>query len=456
MENQLFDKNQFISIEYSVFLKNTELGKLYSAIPFAEIIEKIPPSIRENKKNGPNSRIGIKGGVALMFLKSYTSLSDKKLVERLNTDYAFQLFCGIRLKPGEWIHDEDLVGRWRRLLAPFIEANGYKEIQEALAASWKSNMEETFACFMDATCYESSVRFPTDVKLLWESCRDLNRLISGWGKRKGYSHLTKLFEERSTVYLGYSKSRKKTYKATQKQKKSLLNLLEKMLSYVKIHRADKEKKVIVNHWFSKRIETIETVFLQQKAMYESGEKSVKDRIVSLSKPYVRPIVRGKETKRVEFGAKVHKMQVNGISFIERIDFDAFNEGTLLQNTVALHNRLFDKCTILGADAIYATNANRSYCSDRKMATNFVPKGKRPADATKNSQASKMRELIGKERATVLEGSFGTEKEHYNLKTIKAKRKDTEMLWICFGIWTCSAMKIARRIAAQGFQKNKAA
>ena len=53
----------------------------------------------------------------------------------------------------------------------------------------------------------------------------------------------------------------------------------------------------------------------------------KGRTVSLDRPYVRPIKRGKEVKSVEFGAKVDKLQVDGISFIEHLSFGNFNEGT---------------------------------------------------------------------------------------------------------------------------------
>ena len=44
----------------------------------------------------------------------------------------------------------------------------------------------------------------------------------------------------------------------------------------------------------------------------TGKESIPDRIVSVSKPYVRPIVRGKEVKSVEFGAKCNNIQMDGI------------------------------------------------------------------------------------------------------------------------------------------------
>lgn len=49
--------------------------------------------------------------------------------------------------------------------------------------------------------------------------------------------------------------------------------------------------------------------------------------MSIDKHYVRPVVRVKETKAVEFGAKANLIQVDGINFIEHVSFKSFNEGT---------------------------------------------------------------------------------------------------------------------------------
>ena len=62
--------------------------------------------------------------------------------------------------------------------------------------------------------------------------------------------------------------------------------------------------------------------------------------MSINKPYVRPIVRGKEVKSVEFGAKVNNILVDGVSFIEKLSFNAFNEGARLVHCIKMHKRLF--------------------------------------------------------------------------------------------------------------------
>lgn len=55
--------------------------------------------------------------------------------------------------------------------------------------------------------------------------------------------------------------------------------------------------------------TIRTVYEQQKYMYDNRTHSVPDRIVSVSQPFVRPIVRGKAGKPVEFGAKLESVSL---------------------------------------------------------------------------------------------------------------------------------------------------
>ena len=46
----------------------------------------------------------------------------------------------------------------------------------------------------------------------------------------------------------------------------------------------------------------------------------------------------------------------------------------------------------------------------------------------------------------MEGSFGTQKEHYAMRRIKARKKKTEILYIFFGIHTANAVHMAQRLA----------
>jgi hypothetical protein len=241
-------------------------------------------------------------------------------------------------------------------------------------------------------------------------------------------------------YNEYSKKRKKQSKYRTKVTRGLLKLLYKLGG--ELNKIENQNSFEATAKYKQQRAIITKVYQQQAQIFKTG-KSVPDRIVSISKSYIRPIVRGKEVKQVEFGAKVNKIQIDGINFIEHIQYRAFNEGTRLQSSVfCAQNLTKTKIRMLGADAIYATNKNRTFASSNKIQTDFVRKGK----AGKNEELRKiLAKEIKKERSTRLEGSFGKEKEHYNLKKIKAKTQKSEILWIFFGIHTANALEIGRRI-----------
>ena len=143
-------------------------------------------------------------------------------------------------------------------------------------------------------------------------------------------------------------------------------------------------------------ELIQKVYSQQQFHYDNPGEPIPNRIVSLHKPYLRPIVRGKEKKRVEFGAKVNMClprnlggQIDGINFIEYFPFDAFHEGIRLKQGITFHTKHFGKPSQVGADAIYATNENRKYCTKLKIATCFKPKGRRTINNGKRKQEDQM-------------------------------------------------------------------
>ena len=97
---------------------------------------------------------------------------------------------------------------------------------------------------------------------------------------------------------------------------------------------------------------------------------------------------------------------------------------------------------VAADSIYANNANRKFCTKYGISTSFVRKGRAAQD---ESLRKVLRSELSKERATRLEGSFGTQKQHYSLARIKARNRNTEILWIFFGIHTANAILMIDKI-----------
>jgi len=438
-EFSFLNPSENFDVYFNQFL-SSDLGKIYSALPWDDLVSvfKITESIK-----GTKNYFSPRGKLALMFLKHYACCSDKRLIEQLNANIDYQFFCDIHLGHDRLMNYK-IISQIRCELSKRLKIS---KVEKVLYTNWSEYIKDKHSITTDATCYESEVRYPTDQKLLWESVH------WNYHQMKMICKLLKIKLPRTKYikwkkrYIGYSKTRRKRYKNRKKLTRSLLWLLEKLNKELDL--IERLYNLEMTELYYKRRKIIKKVHRQQKQYFKTG-KPPKDRIVSISKSYLRPIVRGKEIKPVEFGAKVNKLQIDGINFIQKISFDNFNEGTQFKNTVYKAQGLTRvKVRIAGADAIYATNKNRVFATSHQIRTDFKPKGRPSKYRRQQIQLAKM---ITKERATRLEGSFGKEKEHYHLKKIKAKTKATEILWIFFGIHTANALEIGRRMQYQSLKQ----
>lgn len=422
----------------SAFL-NSDLGQLYKSIPWSGLISLL--KLKDSKK-GPSSIFSPRGKIALMFLKHHACCSDKKLIDQLNANLDFQFFCDIHIPPDARLTNYKIVSAIRCEIAQRLNV---QKAQDVLLENWLPFMENLDSITFDASCYESSIRYPTDVKLLWEAVEWSYAQLKQLSRKVGIPVIRTKYIKWANRYISYAKMRNKRQKKRRALKRSLIRLLDKINK--QLSHIEKTYNSLKFHLaYRRRRATIEKLYEQQFEMFHENKNKVKNRIVSIDKPYIRPIVRGKEKKPVEFGAKVHKLQIDGISIIEHLSFDAFNEGTRLKQTIFKAQRLTcKKVKIIGADAIYATNANRKFLTKHNIRTDFKPKGRPSKDQKAQKQLARM---ITKERVSRLEGSFGTDKEHFLLKKNLARTKETEILMIFFGIHTSNALKIGKRIQSK--------
>ena len=433
---------------YEDTFKSSELGRIKSLLPLRKMAVKLGLIEEERKsyrrKRGRKSFFTPEGKVALAFLKMYTGLSAPKLMESLNGNIHYQIFCCIRISPKNQLKNYKLIDS---ILLDMSKRLRVQELQKVLAEAWIPYMKDLDTVYTDASCYESHMRFPTDVKLLWECVERAYEMMCGISSSLGEHRMRTKYNDIAKANLSYRKQRKHTHKQTRKMISRQLALLGKLLGeirrQVRVHAdisllTDKQKDMF---------EVITKVYRQQKNHYNSGDarESIPDRIVSVSKPYIRPIVRGKETKSVEFGAKCNNILIDGISFIEKLSFNAFNEGTRLKHCVSLAQKLTGvEVKKIGGDQGYSGNDNRTFCKDNGIETSFTQKGRTSKNETKNA----IKRELARVRATTMEGSFGTQKEHYGLRKVIARIKTTEILFIFFGIHTANVVNLARRESVQ--------
>lgn len=434
---------------YEDSFTTSELGRIKSLLPFREmaisfgLVEEKQKSLRT--KRGRKSFFTPEGKVALAFLKMYTGLSAPKLMKALNGNIHYQIFCGIRISPENQLTNYKLIDS---ILLELSKALKIQEQQKLLADAWKPYMKNLDTVYTDASCYESLLRFPTDVKLLWECVERAYKTMCVISSQLGEHRMRTKYNDIEKANLAYKKQRKHTHKQTRKMIMRLLALLGKILGEICRQMRVHPDEELLNAKQLDMLETITRVYRQQKNHFKSGDsrESIPNRIVSVSKPYIRPIVRGKEIKTVELGAKCNNILIDdGISFIEKLSFNAFNEGTRLKHCVSLSEKLTGvPVKKIGGDQGYSENDNRTFCKENRIETSFTQKGRTGKNEVKNATKRELARV----RATAMEGSFGTQKEHYGLRKIAARIKSTEIMLIFFGIHTANVVNLARREPVQ--------
>jgi len=286
----------------------------------------------------------------------------------------------------------------------------------------------------DATACPQDIAYPTDLGLLSDAREKSEELIDLIYKKELHGNKPRTY--RKTARKDYlkiaqnkNKSRKAIRKGVGKQLRYLarnLRSIYKLLDKCEMFRlkADQQKYLLVIH----------TLYDQQKKMFDAKEHSVADRIVSIHQPHVRPMVRGKTTAKVEFGAKIHVSLVDGYAFLDELSWDAFNEGSHMINYVEQYRRRFGYYPqeVL-ADQIYCSRENRKLLKEKGIKLLAKPLGRPPA--------VKKQHVRPGERNPI-EGKFGQGKTAYGLNNIKARLKDTSESWIACIFLVLNLVKLA--------------
>lgn len=285
---------------------------------------------------------------------------------------------------------------------------------------------------VDATVAPSDIKYPTDLELLNEAREKSEQLIDMLyvpekGKVKPRTYRRKARED----YLQAAKQRKKRKKVIRQALRKQLNYLSRNLKTIEKLLDSKEGDTFPLPYIYQRLYwIIQELYRQQKKMYDEKSHQVQGRIVSIFQPYVRPIVRGKSGSEVEFGAKLSLSLVGGYSYVDRVNWEAYNESVDLKEQIENYKARFGYYPEwLSADRIYATRENRSYMKSRGIKYSGIPLGRRKKELSEEDKAFlKERQRISRLRNQI-EGKFGEGKRKYDLGLVKAKRRDTSESWI---------------------------
>jgi IS5 family transposase len=259
------------------------------------------------------------------------------------------------------------------------------------------------------------IRYPTDLSLLNEGREKLEEIIDTLhadrpkGATKPRTYRQRARKDFLTVIKKRRASTNKIRKAIRKQ----LGYLRRNLRHIEQLAAGVGLKSLSRQQYRNLLVTSE-VFRQQALMYEAKHHRMSGRIVSISQPHIRPIVRGKAGTPVEFGMKISSANIDGYLFIDRCSWDPYNEsGDLVMQAEKYKQRYGVYPESIHADQIYRTRDNRTWCTERGIRLSGPPLGRPPKDPVDNRERKKLARQDELDRIAV-EGTFGRAKRRYSM------------------------------------------
>ena len=423
--------------------------KKAQTIPWLEI-EKRYAALFTNRKGNVAKPLRLALGACI--IQAEYGYSDEETALQIQENPYLQYFCGYPGYDDEKLpFDPSLMVYFRKRLTPEIlgEINEMivRDAKERQSKETKSRDDDDDAdnhpetggnsgtMIVDATCAPSNIRYPQDVSLLNEARENAEKLLDVLHDRNDGKKPRTYRRRAQKDYLKYTRCRKHTAKTTRKA-------IGKQLSYLRRDLDAIDSKLslgkILNARQTERLDTIRTIYEQQKYMYDHRTHSVPDRIVSVSQPFVRPIVRGKAGKPVEFGTKLDISVVDGWTRLEFCSFDAYNEAGNLQEMVErFREREGHYPSRILADKIYRNRENLNYCKAYGIRLSGPALG-RPKKGEIRDKAQDYRDEC--ERVEV-ERRFSLAKRKCGMGMVTAKLRETAAHVIAISVLVLNLRKI---------------
>ncbi|MCP4334197.1 MAG: transposase, partial [Gammaproteobacteria bacterium] len=217
----------------------------------------------------------------------------------------------------------------------------------------------------DATVAEQAIRYPTDLSLLNEAHEFSEQIIDLLYAQSALTKKPRTYRQQARkAYLSIVKQRRPGGKALRRGIKQQLQYLRRNLGHIETLLEDwpQGTRLPLPNWLLRRYWVIPHLYAQQWEMYCNKSRRCDDRIVSINQPYVRPIVRGKVNKSVEFGSKLSVSLTDArLARVDHLRWDAFHEGLDLKSQVTAYRERtgYYPESVLG-DPIYGTRDNRRH------------------------------------------------------------------------------------------------
>lgn len=390
--------------------KENRWVKLAQIIPWWEYEEEYGNNFKPTKKG--QVALSVRIALGTLIIKSTLGLSDEETVRQIAENCYIQYFLGFP----QFIEDAPFAESMVTYFRKRFKGKVINQINEQIAMAGvrkeesknkdkddhdnnnsgsgadetgnedDSNCEKSGKLILDATCAPADIQYPTDIRLLNDSREKLEEIIDTLHqpdigqKRKVRTYRLKA----RSSYLSFTKQRKPNAKIVRKVKGKMLRYVRRDLKIIEV-LAQRRGLTLLSKRQYRDLLVIGELYRQQMLMFEDKKYRIEDRIVSISQPHVRPIVRGKVSAPVEFGAKLSISVVKGYVFTEKLEWDAYNEGNTLIESVERYKERFGYYPkVVLADKIYRNKENRDFCKGKGIRLSG-PKLGRPSEEAKKEE-----------------------------------------------------------------------
>ncbi len=385
--------------------------------------------------------------IGAMIIKHRLQLSDEGTVQMIGENPYQQWFCGLSAFSTQEVFHPSLFVTLRERMGGevFLRMNkaildlaeGHAKVKPKTQGSNKKKDKgqdpptrtHKGVLKIDATVAPQKIAFPTDLNLLNEARERTEAMIDAFALHLALEKKPRTYRKLARKnYLSVIRKKKKSFKVVRKAIKQQLQYLRRNLRTI-----DRLWGLAGTPWpldlrTLHQLWVVQELYRQQQHMYTQDVRRVDHRIVSISQPHVRPIVRGKAGANVEFGSKLNVALCDGVAWLDHLGWDAHNESEWLMHHVHCYKQRYGYYPkAVNVDGIYGTRLNRAALKALEIRFIGKPLGRPTAESlTAEAKRTKRKEMGARNQ---IEGKFGQAKNAYGLDRIPARRKDTSVSWI---------------------------
>ena len=404
-------------------------------IPWSECEEEYAQNFAEEMGAPAKS---FRMALGALIIKEKLGISDREVVEQIRENPYLQYFIGRKSYSNEVPFDPSLLVHFRQRisvdLVNKVNRNMVNQVRERVSSELeveKSSEEEKSEpshrgkLILDATCAPGDISYPTDLELLNQARVQTEKIIDTLYQplKEKLKKKPRTYRQRARKdYLAVAKKRRPSRKQTRKAIKKQLQYLTRNLSHIEQLTSQGASLASLSKRQYKSLLVITELYRQQQWMFDNHTHRIENRIVSITQPHVRPIVRGKARTGVEFGAKLSASCFEGYVFLDRISWDNFNEsGDLINQVEAFKDYTGFYPESVHVDRIYRTRVNRAWCKSHGIRISGPPLGRPPAFVSSDTiKQARDDESI----RNAIEGKFGQGKRRFSLGRVMTKLSET--------------------------------